>query len=72
MSSTCRRASIVACRSFLVELIPCLGRTKCPFVVAVDSGRCLVRRSDIRPGNVHSWLFFAALVMIEREGDLSI
>ena len=54
MSSTCSLPSIVACRSFLVELMPCLGRTKCPFAVAVDSGRCLVRRSAVRPGKVRS------------------
>ena len=54
MSSTCSLASIVACQSFRVELMPCRGRTICPFAVAVDSGRCFVSRSADSPGKVLS------------------
>ena len=40
-------------------------RCRCPFIVAVDSSKCLVMACVVRPGKPSNWLFFTTLISVD-------
>ena len=54
VSSTQRHASMIPFGYVIVKLMPCLGRTRWHFAVALDGGRCFVSIAAVNPGKVWS------------------
>ena len=44
-------------------------RCRCPFIVAVDSGKCLMMACVVRPGKASNWLFFTAFISVDFVGE---
>ena len=70
MSSKSILASFASCGLFLVERIPLWFLCMCPFVVAVDGGRCF-NNEGTNPGKELSWLLFIALRSVVVDGENS-
>ena len=52
----------VDCRIFCCQC-------RCPFIVAVDSGKCLMMACVVRPGKPSNWLFFTAFISVDFVGE---
>ena len=44
-------------------------RCRWPFIVAVDSGKCLMMACVVRPGKPSNWLFFTSFITVDFVGE---
>ena len=58
--------------AFEVDCSPCLSCLRCPFAVAMVSGKCLRTRDSVKPGHPMKWLFFMALRRVWRAGEKQV
>ena len=59
--------SIGACFRVDCRFFHC--RCRCPFIVAVDFGKCLMMACVLRPGKPSNWLFFTAFISVDFVGE---
>ena len=60
-------SSIGACFRVYCRFFCC--QCRCPCIVAVDSGKCLMMDCVVRPGKPSNWLFSTAFISVDFVGE---